>query len=266
MSILNNHLRVGNFTSSSVWKLLTKPKGNAEWSEKALTYIDEKNWERRLGRSLGIEKFNRATAWGHLMELRVHELLNNIHYRATGKVTISHPTIEYWKGSPDMINESESVVGDTKGYELKALCEYVDALEYAKEHNTLEELKKSHPEELWQLIKIAIITGSKYIEAVVYVPYLSEINEIKELANLYDGADQFRYKYIYDAESNELPYLIDGNHYKNLNIFRFEVPQSDKDLLTDKVLQAGKLLDKTPLVMLATHDSEHELTLIEKAK
>lgn len=264
MSILNNHLRVGNFTSSNMWKLLTKPKGESEWSEKALTYIQEKNWERKLQRTLGIEKFARATAWGHLMELRVHELMDDIQYRATGKVTISHPAIEFWKGSPDMINEAESIVGDTKGYELKAFCEYVDALTIAKETNSLDALKKSHPEEFWQLVSNAIITGSKFIEAVVYVPYLSEIKDIKELANLYDGADQFRYKYIYDAESNELPYLIDGGYYKNLNIFRFEVPQADKDLLTERVLKAGEMLIQPPQVMLATHAPDINATMVEQ--
>lgn len=288
MSISANKIRIGNFSSSNNWKLIKKgsremteseleqfkkdnPKSKKKtiehgFIEAGITYIKEKNWERRLGRSLCIDKNIRSAAWGHLMEIRVHELLNNIHYRATGKITLQHPTIDCWVGSPDSINELESVVGDTKGYELKAFCEYVDALTLAKETNSLESLKESHPQEYWQLVSNGVITRSKYMEAIVYVPYISEMKEIKETANLYDGEDQYRFKYIYDADPSELPYLIEGGHYKNLNIFRFEIPQSDKDYLTERVIEASKHLIQKPLIMLSTHCPETNAILIEKGE
>ncbi len=41
-----------------------------------------------------------------------------------------------------------------------------------------------------------------------------------------------------------MPYLIEGGHYKNLNIIRFEVSEEDKKALTERVIKAGKMLIK----------------------
>lgn len=40
-----------------------------------------------------------------------------------------------------------------------------------------------------------------------------------------------------------LAYLPDGGHYKNLNIFRFEVPIADKEFLTERIKKAIALRD-----------------------
>ena len=64
------------------------------------------------------------------------------------------------------------------------------------------------------------------------------------MASNYDG-NQNKFAWINWAEDKELPYLLDGGHYKNLNIIRFEVSQEDKDRLTIAVLNASKLLIKS---------------------
>ena len=71
------------------------------------------------------------------------------------------------------------------------------------------------------------------------MPFESEIHEIKLLA---DGVPSAYW--IAMAGDNEIPFIKDGGYYKNLNIIRFEVPQSDIDFLTERVLTAGKMLIK----------------------
>jgi len=69
------------------------------------------------------------------------------------------------------------------------------------------------------------------------------LEEIRKSASEYSAPDQWKYRFIYENAKTELPYLPDGNkYYKNLNIYRFTIPQSEKDALTSRVLEAQKLL------------------------
>jgi hypothetical protein len=264
-SICENTLRIGNFTSSEIYRLigvgkremtkdelLARPKSgpgssskliesHSVMSETALSYIQEKKYELRLQRSLTLEKYSRPALWGKFVEARVHNLLPTC-YETLSNVTTKHPTVESWSGSQDSIIRNEKVMCDIKCYEPKNFCEYVDALTLAKSTGDLSQLKKDFTKEYWQLISNACIWGFDYIEAIVYMPYFSELIEIKEMAMNYDGIDQYKYRFIAESSHTELPYLNDGGYYKNLNIFRFEALQSDKDLLTAKVIEASKLL------------------------
>jgi hypothetical protein len=65
------------------------------------------------------------------------------------------------------------------------------------------------------------------------------------MAANYDG-DQNKIAWINWASDDELPYLIEGGHYQNLNIIRFEVPQADKDFLTKRVIELSKFLEPWP--------------------
>lgn len=238
-TILDNRKRIGRFTSSNMDKLMTNGRGENGLGAPAITYIAEKKIELRMGRSLSLDKYSRPTLWGNFIEKRVHELLGTA-YKTCGHITIEHPTIKCWSGSPDNINERESVCGDTKCYEPKAFSEYVDNLTLAK--GDTEIFKISHPHEYWQLVSNALILGMKNIEAIVYMPYESELEEIREMASNYDGEDQFKYRFISESPKSELPYLPDGGFYKNLNILRFELNKKDCDLLTERVLLAEKML------------------------
>lgn len=240
-SITENIERVGNFTSSCMVKLTTLSRDKKSFGAPALTYISEKNMERRFGVSLGQEKYSRSTLWGHFLEQRVHNLLGT-DYESVGHITLGHPAIDFWKGSPDNKNIQKGICGDTKCFERKAFAEYVDMLVMA--NGDTEIFKAEAPKEYWQLVSNAIILGMKYIQPIVYMPYESELEEIREMAYNYDGPDQFKFRFIAEAPISELPYLKDGGFYKNLNIFLFEVPQSDIDYLTSTVLAAGKLLQK----------------------
>jgi hypothetical protein len=237
----DNHLRIGRATSSEIFKLTKRSTDKVSFGEKALTYIEEINLERKMGVSLEQEKYSRPMAWGNFLERRVHNLLP-MGYRLVGHITLQHPSIDWWAGSPDELNDRESVAADIKCYERKKFGQYVENLKKAKETGDVSILKKHHDQEYWQLISNAILMGMDNIEAIVYMPYESELEEIRKMAENYDKPDQWKYKFIYEAPKEELAYLKDGGYYKNLNIFRFPVPAEDVKFLTDSVKRAGNLL------------------------
>ena len=252
-SITENISRIGNFTSSEIAALMTTSKDGKSFGKPALTYIEEKNMERRLGRSLDSEQSAHPLTWGKLIEKRVFDLLG-LEYTLTSQETVQHPTISCWSGSQDgnKFDEGRTVIDIKCPITLKSFCQLVDGIYQCK--NSLgvadgnmiiagvRENHKDGEKYYWQLVSNAILTDSKYAELIVYVPYKSELEAIRELANNYDGADQRKYAWINFAEDNELPYLIEGGYYKNLNIITFLVPEEDKILLTEKVLAAQKLL------------------------
>jgi len=264
MSILNNEIRVGKFTSSQIYRLcgagkrkmtadelLARPKTGkgsstttiedyTTLSDEALNYIAEKNIERKIGRSLNLEKQTRATLWGHYLEQRVHDMLPTS-YRLIGKKSLAHPQHPNWIGSPDNDCAKESVVGDTKCYEPKAFTEYVDCLS----KNDVSLFKSDFPQQYWQLISNACILEMDNIEAIVYIPYFSELQEIRQSVLDLDAEDEKKkYGFIAYSHYNELSWIADGCGYKNLNIFRFVAPQADKDFLTQRILSAEKLLSR----------------------
>ena len=94
----------------------------------------------------------------------------------------------------------------------------------------------------WQIVSNAIITGCDHGELIVYAPYKSELNLIRELAEMHDIG------WIKFANDDELPWIHDGGYYKNINHMRFEIPQSDKDKLTARVVECAKQLVEHQLV------------------
>jgi hypothetical protein len=124
--MIRNESRIGNFTSSEIAALTTLAKDGKSFGKPALTYIEEKNMERRLGRSLDEEKSARALTWGKLLETRVFDLLG-LEYVPLWKDTIVHPAIPFWAGSPDA--EKPDTICDTKcPMTLKSFCQLVDPL------------------------------------------------------------------------------------------------------------------------------------------
>jgi hypothetical protein len=232
---MNNEIRTANFTSSNIFKLMTTGKGAHGFGEKALTYIQEKRIESRIGRGLDNGAYSRDMAWGEFVEARVFDLLG-LDYKIVSKDTFKHPQIKNWVGSPDLLTKDS--VGDIKCYQPKNFALYSDALLTGD----LELIKKEFPKEYWQLISNAIICDKKYAEAVVYLPYKSELNDIRIMADNYEGVDQWRYRFIIEADDRELAHQIEGLYYKNLNQLKFEVPQQDIDLLTERVKLAITLL------------------------
>jgi len=235
-SIIENVNRVGNFTSSCISKLTKSGKGLHGFGAAAITYIEEVNLERKLGRSVEVEAYSRDMAWGSFLETRVEKMLG-FGYNIVSQETSLHPEIEYWAGSTDFIIPAK-LIAELKCYKPKNFAAYTDALLT----NDINIIRDECPEEYYQAISNAIINGVPEAELISYMPYQSELDEIREAAEDYDGADQWKYRFIAESPDSALSYLPDDGYYKNLNIFHFTVPQEDIDMLTEKVIKAGQML------------------------
>ncbi len=216
--------------------------------EAALTFISECNMERRLGRALEDESGARPLTWGKLLEKRAFTILP-LAYTFSSTETDVHQEIDYWVGSKDGSKDEKETVIDIKcPMTLKSFCNLVDPIYEGLEGiECMSEIRKRHKDGdkyYYQLVSNAIINGSKFAELIIYVPYLSELDEIRDMCNSVSDENSFKVFWINNAQDSELPHLIDGGYYKNINIVRFEVPQSDKYFLTECVIEAGKLLQK----------------------
>lgn len=243
--IHNSKHRNGNFTSSEIVALTKETKAKQ-------TYIDECNYERKLGRAIDNECNARPLTWGNLVEGRVFELLG-IEYQLVSDETIVHPTVEYWSGSPDA--KKIETVGDIKApMTLKSFCQLVEPLyKGLTGMDAMNWIRKNHKDGekfFYQLISNSILTKSKFAELIVYCPYWSELQTIQEMAAPSQDVPK-AWNWIYYADQNELPWLPDGGQYKNLNIIRFEVPTAEKIKLHEAVLEAGKELINIPQLVAA---------------
>lgn len=239
--------RIGNFTSSEIGKLMSNGRSAGSIGAPFYTYIDETNMERRLGLPLDREIDARATSWGSLCEKRVFKLLD-IEYRPLFSETFRHPAIDYWLGTPDVFKNYNTVSDIKAPITRKSFCQLVDPY-YEKEkliHEglTIEAARNNHQkgdEYFYQILSNGIITGRNIGELIVYMPYKDELDEIRKMA---DGDSKFYW--IQFATDEELPYLVRGGHYKNLNVISFDILQRDKDALTERVLKAGESLIPWP--------------------
>jgi hypothetical protein len=243
MSITENKLRIGNFTSSEIYKLMTEGKTKGSFGKPALTYIQEKIYERKLKRSLDVDVSTRTMLWGSFLEHRVHNLLP-LGWEHRYDETIQHHKYNFWVGSVDNVNKYENSVGDTKCLQPKKFCEVVDCLEKCQLENDITLFKNEHPDKYWQLISNASILDMKYIVPIIYMPYESELQEIREEVENADLEEPWKYRFITESLKCELAYIPDNSDYKNLNIFKFEADEGDKKLLEEKILKAYELLTK----------------------
>jgi len=258
-TITINKIRVGNITSSEgAAAVMTNGKAKGTLGKPALTYIEECNFERRLGRSIDTESNARPLTWGRLVEGRVFNILG-LEYQLVSSETIQHPEIEYWVGSPDAVkdnpfteSEGKTVVDIKCPITLKSFCQlvaplYEDLYDGGLSHgliaiNALRAEHRDGEKYYWQLVSNAILTDSKFAELIVYCPYKSELDDIREIIQLGDGEMQSKYGWINWSNDDELPWIPDGGYYKNINVIRFEIPQEDKDALTERMKQCGELL------------------------
>jgi len=267
--MINNKLRVGNFTSSEIVALTTTDRSGKQPGKPFYTYIDETNYERRLGRSITDEINARPMVWGKLLECRVFDNLG-LEYVLTSNDTVQHPTIPYWAGSKDGIkfDTGKTVIDIKAPLTLKSFCQLVDPIYKGLEGlNAITYIRNNHKDGekfYWQLVSNAIIDNAQYAELIPYMPYQSELEEIQQMARSVEGVDMSKHYWIAMANDGDLPFIKDGGYYQNINKIRFEVPQEDKDFLTARVLEAGRLLIDIPSVVLAQYDNELNATIIAK--
>lgn len=254
--------RNGNFTSSSIAELMTKTDINNilagkpvkdELSKDARTYIQKKNYERRLNRALVKEVNSRPVVWGQACEPRIFNIVDTS-YQDTHKKTLTHPEFTFWKGTPDAIRHTDNkAVADFKcPFTMDSFCKLVDKLYDGlsgwEVMLWLIENHQSGQDYFWQLVSNAILTGCDYTELIVYAPFKSEIQEIQDSVMMMDDAKQYRFKWIAYADVDELPWIPDtGSIYNNVNKIEFAIPQEFKDALTSRVQLAGEYLINKPI-------------------
>lgn len=239
-----NKSRNGNFTSSEIVALTKNGTAKGSFGKPFYTYVAETNMERRLGRSLESDITARPLSWGKLNEKRVFEILGP-EYRLCSSETVGHPSIDYWKGSPDaekFIGENPDAVIDIKcPHTLKSFCLMVDSFK----NGGILQLRADHPsgeKYYWQLVSNAIILGVDWAELIIYCPYEDELDAIRELANQQEGPEMSQYYWISMGMDGDFPFLKRGGYYENLYKFRFVIPKHDKEFLTERVEAAGKML------------------------
>lgn len=240
---MNNEQRQGRLTSSRIHVICAdgrskSPITGVNWSAPALTYFEEKRIERRMQTCLDVDgAYSQPMAWGNFMELVLFNILG-LEYKIESKETRVHPSKslgEVWAGSRDLIVPGVKV-GEIKCYQKKKFALYTDCLML----KDVELLKKQFPQEYWQMVSNAAIERVSVAEAISYMPYESEMEEIREMVRDYDGDDIWKYRFICEKPNSQLPVLKDGGYYSNITKFEFEVPQDDLDLLNDRVTLAKK--------------------------
>jgi len=240
--MLDNKLRYGRFTSSENYKLLTTAKDKS-FGKPALTYIEEKAMETRLGKSLSTESNARPLQWGKCCEAVAFTKLG-IAYTLQSDETLVHPIHDFWSGTPDLlkhISDKRKKSGDIKCPQtLKSFCYLVDLFN----KGGIQEVRDNHDDGdkfYWQITSNAVLLEKKFgIEItegdlVVYCPYQKDLPLVKGEAQLWG------FNWIANGADCELPHLIEGGYYKDINILSFDIPQSDKDLLEIKLIEANKL-------------------------
>jgi len=236
--------RIGNFTSSEIVALTKRDPKGINFGAPALTYIEECNMERQLGRSISTDTSSRPTSWGKLIEKFLFEKKLGTEYQLLSQESVMHPTINCWAGSPDgkkfVDTVANTVVEIKSPFTLKSFCQLANKSMFAIRKNHKEGEKYYH-----QILSNAILTGCEYAELIVYCPYKEDLQEIRDYASNIDGPEQKDYYWITQADDEELPYLIKGNFYKDLNIIPVDVPAEDRDFLTKCVLEAQpRLFDR----------------------
>lgn len=192
--------------------------------------------ERRLGRPLGSEVSAKPLSWGNFLEGIVFEKLG-LEYELHHKTRYAHPTIANWTGAPD--TRKASVVGDIKNpFTMKSFCIHVDAFGSIEKFKEVDKGKW-----YWQLISNAILTGSDRAEIIIYCPYKKDLDDIRERAGMFDG-DQNKVAFLNWSDDDELPWIPEGGHYKDLNIWEFDVPEEDRIFLTNRVIEANVIREK----------------------
>jgi hypothetical protein len=228
---MNTQKRLGRFTSSEIYNLTKKDRSGKKFGQAALTYIEEKNYERKLGRRLTEQISARPLEWGKLVEQRAFEVLG-LEYQLVSDTTIEHSTMpDIWAGSPDGVKNG--VVMDIKcPYTIKSFCQFYDI----NDKESLINNHKSGEQYYWQLVSNAILTNVDRAELIIYCPYKSELDIIRGMAK------EQLIKWFDYAMDDELPYILDNGYYNHLKIINLEIPQEDKHYLTNCVIEASKLL------------------------
>ncbi len=277
-------VRNGNISSSEISSLLAmgsrdmtpaeleaykkeNPKGRKKtiesWpGQKALNYISECNFERRLGRRLDKDTNARPLSYGHLGEEFLFDNVLGTKYIRCSDKTIVHPFLPYYCGTPDGEKHEDGKIITVESkcpFSLKSFCSLVDPLYSGltgmdainairfgyTDKQGIEHPKHDDGEKFFQqCVSNSILQKTKECELIIFCPLESQLQDLRDLASSKDGEESVKYMWIAMSLDGDLPSLPDGGFYQSVNIFRFEPPQEDKTFIIETVKKAGNLLIK----------------------
>lgn len=242
--------RFGKFTSSRIGKLIGSGKGKP-FSAQGYSYIRSRAFERLHCRSIESQTPAKETAWGLLAEKYVFEKKLGSNYELLGDVVFNHPVHSFWAGSPDAINhDNEKAVVDVKSpFTLQSFSTLTEALRRGLTGSDavilLRDIHDSGDDYYWQLVSNAAILGVRWAELIIFCPANeNEANEIRTMSASLSEGIQSKFRSIYYSEAEELPSLANNTKYQSMNLYRFEIPESDIKLLTERILMAEELCNK----------------------
>lgn len=226
------------FPSSKV----TTKKGGFQAS--GLTYIKEKNLERKLNRQLDLDTYSRSSTWGNVFEKVCAEKLP-LYYELVSNNGVGHKEYsDFWVGTPDILVEGV-LIGEIKCYQLKKFAEYTQMLM----DKNLDAFKADFAQEYWQIVSNAIINDVDFGEAISFMPYRSTLELFREElteSNFIEryGFEPWQVRFIIEEKIENLAYIDYGGYFNELTTFKFEIPKEDKELLTRRMLEASTQLIK----------------------
>lgn len=225
-----DQIRIGRFTSSEVYRLMTRAKNGSDFGAPALSYIKEKVNERLLGLSIDLETTSRSLSWGKAIEGYVCDTYLGPEYSVTSQESLLHSN-GLLAGTPDVI--TDHLVGEIKCPLTRAsLCSLVEIIE----SGSTEVFKSQNPQYYYQIVSNAELTNKKEAELIIFMPYEDEVQAIVEYAELIDDFQLQRdIQWLVHEDIERIPHLLTGGYFKNFYKFKFEVPEKDKESLIKSV-------------------------------
>lgn len=246
-------MRIGNITSSEIVALTTNGTKKDTIGKPFYTYVQQCIFERRLGKSLDSDAHTKELTWGNLMEMYFFYEKGQIKYTPMMNETIKHNEYDFWVGSPDAVNNEINAVVELKcPYTLNSFCQLVEPILQGYNGITaMQYIRKNHKQGekyYWQCISNAILTGKNKVEFLVYCPFQSCLEEIRQLANNAPAEQLSWYYWIAYASDKELPHLIEDAEYSDVYSIVFDAPYEDVEFLTSRVAIAGNLINNRTII------------------
>lgn len=248
----NSSKRVARLTSSKISVLTVEGRGVYNFGAGAITYIKKKLAELDLGRGLDLPLNKNEVYWGKCWEPYVNDNLVGLEYEMIVNKTTVHPDYEFWSGSEDFrLSIKDGGISELKCYYLEKFHAYAKCIQ----KQDIELLKNNFKEEYWQIVSNSCIQKTKYGEAMAFMPTENQLLEMRELLSETDYIvskledDEYKYRFIHEKPLYDLPFIPNHSDFKGFNKFRFEVPQSDKDYLTERVEKAIEVINNPELLL-----------------
>jgi hypothetical protein len=241
----NKANRVARFTSSKISVLTISGKGKYGFGAGAITYINDREKELEYGRGISLPVYKQEMAWGKAWEVWVHWQLGQEYELIIDKTTV-HPKYPFLSGSEDFnLKIDGGGISELKCYQMSNHFDYVKCLQ----KKNIEVFKNDFKAEYWQIVSNSCIHNTKFGEAIAFMPTEENLIEMRELIentsyieeHLKD--DPWKYRFIFEKDLYDLPFIPKHSDFPSMVKFRFEVPIEDKIFLIERVSKAQKLLN-----------------------